>query len=169
MHILVQVSISARSKRWFKRLLAAAGLLLAVPHLVLLGQRVADESLYQPLVLARWAVGLALIAGFVALQRVRGSIFAGRGAVALWTLVLLLHLVAGVPAADAVEVDFLLPIGLVTVAWVAAVLCIVTALLAPRTVALGQRKSPLASPPRGKPVLLTGFVLPLGLRGPPLF
>ena len=169
MHILVLVSISATSKRWFRRLLSVAGLLLAVPHLVLLGQRVADDSLFQPLVLARWALGLTLIAGLVALKWARGSVFAGRPALVLWSLVLLLHLVAGVPVADAVEIELLLPTGLATVAWLTAVLWIATALLSPRLPALGQRRPSFTSPPRGRPVLLIGFVLPLGLRGPPLF
>ncbi len=151
-------------KRWFRQLLSVAGLLLAVPHLVLLLQRVADDSLFQPLVLARWAGGLALVAALFALKRARGSVFAGRPAVALWALVLLLHLLAGVPAADAVEVDLLLPVGLVT-----AALWMVTAFLPPRTADLHRCKPSFASPPRVNPVRLTGFVCPVGLRGPPLF
>lgn len=162
--ILTVVRISVRPKRWFMGLLSAAALLIAVAHLGLLWQRIGDATLLQPLVLARWLGALALVAALLVLKRYRGSVFAGRPAVALWSLVLLLHLLAGVPAADAVEVDLLLPIGLI-----AASLWIVTVLLGSRPADLCPRTPSLVDSPRAIPVRLTGFVCPVGLRGPPLF
>ena len=68
----------------------AAAILVAY-HLVLLGQRLADLSLFQPAVALRWLITVALL---FALRRMHASgvpMVCGRRALAFWLLVLLLH------------------------------------------------------------------------------
>jgi len=68
----------------------AAAILVAY-HLVLLGQRLADLSLFQPAVALRWLITVALL---FALRRMHASgvpLVCGRRALAFWLLVLLLH------------------------------------------------------------------------------
>ncbi|HPA94796.1 MAG TPA: hypothetical protein PLT41_01815 [Thermoanaerobaculia bacterium] len=72
-------------------LATAATLGLVLLHLGLLWSRLADLSLWRPEVGLRW-LGALLLLGAGALHRRRGhSLLRGRGALALWILVLLLH------------------------------------------------------------------------------
>ena len=69
--------------------LAGGGLVLL--HLGILWSRLEDLSLWRPEVALRW-LGALLLLGAGALHRHRGhSLLRGRGALALWILVLLLH------------------------------------------------------------------------------
>jgi len=69
--------------------LALAG--LAVFHVSLLWDRLADGQLLDPLVAARWLGAIALTAALVALRRRGVSLVAGRRALVVWLLVVLLH------------------------------------------------------------------------------
>jgi hypothetical protein len=77
------------------RVLRGAGLLalaaLAVFHASLLWSRLVDGQLFDPLVAARWIGAAALTAGLVALRRRGVSLVAGRRALVVWLLVVLLH------------------------------------------------------------------------------
>ena len=79
-----------------RRLLPVAPSVIAVSilvayHFVLLGQRLADLSLFQPAVALRWLITVALL---YALRRMHAAglpLIWGRRALAFWLLVLLLH------------------------------------------------------------------------------
>jgi hypothetical protein len=64
---------------------------LAVFHVSLFWNRLLDGQLLDPLVAARWLGAAALIAGLVALRRRGVSLVAGRRALVVWLLVVLLH------------------------------------------------------------------------------
>ena len=155
MNLQALVRLSRRPVTW-------AALLLGLFHLGLLGQRIADGTLLQPVVLARWLAGLALV---WALVRTRRSLTAGRSG-ALWALVLLLHLVAGLPAVDvaANATELVLPLGLLAAA---GVLCAGSARLG-GGVAEGLRAAGAGSPTSRPLRLSTVFLRLAAPRGPPL-
>jgi hypothetical protein len=64
---------------------------LAVFHISLLWDRLAGGQLLDPVVAARWLGAAALTAGLVALRRRGVSLVAGRRALVVWLLVVLLH------------------------------------------------------------------------------
>ncbi len=103
---------------------------LVVFHGRLLWQHWTDGSFSDPSVFARWAASGLLIAGLAWVYRHRGSLFRGREAAVLWTLVLLLHALAGVPASDMLTTS---------APWVA--LPLVALALGAITVALGASRS----------------------------
>lgn len=75
------------------------GVGLAAMHGQLLWRRVADGSLTELGVGARWLASAALIGGLIVVYRRHGRLFRSREAAVLWTLVALLHAVSGVPGA----------------------------------------------------------------------
>ncbi len=68
----------------------AAAILVAY-HLVLLWQRLADQSLLQPAVALRWIATVALLIGLRRMHAAGLPLIWGRRALAFWLLVLLLH------------------------------------------------------------------------------
>ena len=79
--------------------LASVGFLIAF-HAVLLWERLADSTLFEPVPAIRWLATVALIALLVRLHRKGVSLLRGRGALVLWLLVLLLHASFWGPVAD---------------------------------------------------------------------
>lgn len=79
--------------------LASVGFLIAY-HAVLLWERLADSTLFEPIPAIRWLATVALIALLVRLHRKGVSLLRGRGALVLWLLVLLLHASFWGPLAD---------------------------------------------------------------------
>jgi hypothetical protein len=74
-----------------RRVLLAAGALLALFHVWLFAGQAWEGQLADPAVLFRWLFAGALVAALVALRRQGASIFRGRKAVAIWVLAALLH------------------------------------------------------------------------------
>ena len=72
---------------------------LAIAHAGFLWRRIADYSLTEPLVLARWFGALLLVAVFVAMRRA-GSRRSSRALLVFWLLVAVLHATA--PASEPV-------------------------------------------------------------------
>ncbi len=96
----------------------AAGIIamlwLAVFHVGFLWRRIADESLTEPRVLARWLGTALVLAVFVAVRRAR-SLRSSHVILVLWLLVALFH--ATVPAGDRIldargDLSFILQAGL---------------------------------------------------------
>ena len=67
-------------------------------HLQILLTRLADGSVLQPLVVARWIASLAVCAVWLSLRRRGVRLFRGRAALVFWLLLVLIHgvVVAGV-------------------------------------------------------------------------
>jgi hypothetical protein len=64
---------------------------VAVYHAALFVSHAESGRLFEPVTATRWLVGLALVAGLYGLRRCGGAVFAGRRAVVLWLVVILLH------------------------------------------------------------------------------
>lgn len=79
--------------------LASVGFLIAF-HAILLWERLADSTLFEPVPAIRWLATVALIALLFRLHRRGVSLLQGRGALVLWLLVLLLHVSFWGPLAD---------------------------------------------------------------------
>ncbi len=79
-------------------LVRLSALVLVGFHVLLLGRRIADLTIADPWVIVRWLATVALL--FVGWRYVRkgGSLVAGRGALAFWIAVFLLHAFALQPA-----------------------------------------------------------------------
>jgi hypothetical protein len=92
-----------------RRLLASAGWLAALAltgfHGLLLWTRIAQGELVEPPVAARWIATGLVLAGFRALHRRGFSVVGGRRAVALWLIVILLHVQVASTKAPAVGDD----------------------------------------------------------------
>ncbi len=73
------------------RLGSLAVLALVALHLPRLIERLRDASIVEPGVLLRWLLVPVVLAGFVALRRRNVPLLRGRGALAVWLLVLLIH------------------------------------------------------------------------------
>lgn len=69
--------------------IAAAG--LVVLHLWLFISAMVDGRVFDPIVAVRWAVGVVLVCGLVALQRAGIPLTRSRQAAVVWVLVALLH------------------------------------------------------------------------------
>ena len=98
--------------------LRLAGASLVVFHGRLLWRHWSEGSLVDFGVIGQWLAAALLLIGLLAVRRRRGSVFRGRQAVALWTLVAVLHALAGVPAAQLLAAPapwLALPLGLVAV------------------------------------------------------
>ncbi len=147
--------------------LAAAGLVvgLALYHGQLLGQRIADLTLLEPLVALRWGAAALLVFGLLHLQRAGVSLVWGRRALILWLLVLLLH-AGSVPVVD---VQLLAEPGLLLTLpfWAFAL-----------RVILGERREAAGAPPPAflpafrdrpaRPPREPGLLAPLSPRAPPV-
>ena len=70
-------------------------------HLQILLTRLADGSVLQPLVVARWIASLAVCAVWLSLRRRGVRLFRGRAALVFWLLLVLIHGVGLVPGAIA--------------------------------------------------------------------
>ena len=143
----------------------AAGLIagLTLYHGLLLGQRIADLTLLQPLVALRWGAAALLAIGLIQLQRSGVSLLWGRRALILWLLVLLLH-AGSVPAVGVqllAEPGLLLPLSF----WAFALRAV-----------LGDRRWATAPAPclpalrdrPGRPPREPGLLAPLSPRAPPI-
>ncbi len=116
-----------RTKRVFHIVSLALAAALVLFHLRLLWTRLADGSVFDPVVAARWLMGLALAGLLVGLKRRNVSVLRGRPALVAWLLVMLLHAVALVPGVEAspeaertAELLLVLPAGLAAAAVIAA-------------------------------------------------
>jgi hypothetical protein len=85
-----------------RRLLAAAGALLALFHVWLFAGQILDGRLDDPALLLRWVAAAGLLAGLVALRRRGLSMVRGRPAATIWLLAALLHGPALAARVDAV-------------------------------------------------------------------
>ncbi|MGD9905947.1 MAG: hypothetical protein AB7U83_20950, partial [Vicinamibacterales bacterium] len=74
-----------------RRSALAAGALVGLFHVWLLGNQLWTGQLAQFDVVLRWVVAAALVAGLVVLRRRGLSVIFGREAVAVWLLAALLH------------------------------------------------------------------------------
>lgn len=70
---------------------------LVLFHVLLLARRIGDASLSDPVVALRWLGALLLLASGILHRRSGGSLVAGRGALAFWVAVFLLHAFALAP------------------------------------------------------------------------
>jgi hypothetical protein len=85
-----------------RRVLTAAGALLALFHVWLFAGQILDGALADPALVLRWLSAGVLVAALRALHRRGHSIVRGRRAVAIWLLAALLHAPA---AAGRTETD----------------------------------------------------------------
>jgi hypothetical protein len=74
-----------------RRVLLAAGALLALFHVWLFAGQAWEGQLSDPALLVRWLLAVGLVAALIGLRRQRASIYRGRKAVAIWVLAALLH------------------------------------------------------------------------------
>jgi hypothetical protein len=74
-----------------RRVLLAAGGLLALFHAWLFAGQAWNGQLTDPALVFRWLIAGGLVAALIALRRQGVSIFRGRKAVAIWVLAALLH------------------------------------------------------------------------------
>ena len=96
--------------------------LLALFHGRLLWQRLADGSLLQPVVIARWAVSAFLVVALFQLWSKGRPVLRGRRASVLWLVVVLVHAMAPGGALPAVEpVAEMVPAALAMLAFLAFV------------------------------------------------
>lgn len=72
-----------------------AGLILA--HVILLGRRILDGTLLEPLVAFQWLATLSVAALAVILKRRGMSLYRGRSAVACWVLLAVAHGIVALP------------------------------------------------------------------------
>lgn len=85
--------------------LALGAAYLVALHAELLWQRIASQTLLEPLVALKWGAAAALVVALLRLQSAGVSLWRGRRAVVFWMLVLLLHAGAAVPAAGELAAD----------------------------------------------------------------
>lgn len=81
-------------RRFHARVLRIAAIGVVALHAFLLWRRIADLSITEPLVLARWCVAAVAAAAALALLQRRAS---WRAWVVFWTVIVLLHAVAPAP------------------------------------------------------------------------
>jgi hypothetical protein len=108
---------ASRGRRALTWTLRAAGAGLAFAHVDLLVRRIADASILEPLVAARWLGTAALAAAAVEIHRRGFALWRGRSGWAFALVVLLLHAGGAVPApTSASDSLFILPAGLLAAA-----------------------------------------------------
>lgn len=163
----------------FLRIAAGAlGLAYVVAlHIDLLAERIDSQTVFAPEVVFRWSAGAVLLAALGWL-RYRGiSLVRGRAALVVWTLVLLLHAMAVVPAlenlaeqlGEAARFGFL---GLLPGSLALAPLALLFAALALFGALAGTARPSLpplfALDAAHQPALAAGFGLAVGCRPPPV-
>jgi hypothetical protein len=156
----------------FRRLLAAAGVLLALFHVWLFAGQILNGRLDDPALLLRWVAAGGLVAGLVWLRRRGLSMVRGRAAATMWLLAALLH-----GPALAGRVDDGSTLGLPEIAStlsqiaVASVAAIGLGLLVTRirrAVSFAPRHASLRSRDRDRlPAYSAEFLVVLGPRPPP--
>lgn len=156
--------------------LALGAAYLVALHAELLWQRIASQTLFEPLVALKWAGAAALVAGLAWMWRAGIPILRGRRAVVFWMLVLLLHAGTTVPAVEDLAADLSDPAagGLLLVLPLCATLATVFELgrrLLERRPAARPARRPVPrwlafeGPPR--PALAQGFGPLVSCRPPP--
>ena len=148
--------------------------LVVLYHAILLWQRVADLTLLEPAIAARWLATLLLLLGLFRLHHRGVPLIWGRKALVFWLLVLLLHVSFYGPVAEGVEANFdiqgvglMLALPATVVIVVLAAVCL--ALLAGFLGVLAVQSPPafsLLDAPSG-PSLPAGWTLQLASRPPP--
>ena len=78
---------------------------LVALHAELLWQRIASQTLLEPLVALKWGAAAVLVAALLRLRSAGVSLWRGRRAVVVWMLVLLLHAGAAGPAPGELAAD----------------------------------------------------------------
>ncbi len=158
-----------RVRRLSRIVVGLAGAGIGGFHLRILWTRLADGSVLDPVVAARWVTSVAIALVFIRLHRRGVSLVRGRAALVLWLLVALLHGVALVPAVAATTAAvmpadvFLVAtplVGVATLAWAGALVMRDAGKALFARLALA---APLASPPRLERDLLAAS----GPRAPP--
>jgi hypothetical protein len=94
-------SPSSSASRILRGLLAGGAAALVAFHGGLLWQRLADGSLLEPAVAARWGATALLLTWIAIARRAGTSLFRGERARTFWVLVLLLHAVPAMAGGDA--------------------------------------------------------------------
>jgi hypothetical protein len=153
-----------------------AVLLLSGFHAWLFWTHLAAGRLTEPAVAFRWAVGLLLASGFLALRRASVPLTRGRGALVLWVLVAFLHAHAVLAPqgrlTDPVGLDESLAVFIVQVASTVTLLGAGLVLLA-AALRLRALRSPSlawrAIPPAARRRSAAGWRLVLAPRPPPRF
>lgn len=148
--------------------------LVVLYHAVLLWQRVADLTLLEPVVAARWLATFFLLLGLFRLRHRGFPLIWGRKALVFWLLVVLLHVSFYGPLAEGVEASIdiqraglmlALPATVVGVTLAAVCLALLVRFLGARAARPRRTCSPLEAP--DGPSLLAGWTLQLASRPPP--
>ncbi len=90
-----------RPNPWTQALAGVVTAALVLFHLLLLWQRVLDQTLFEPVPALRWLATLVVVLALYRLHRRGLSLVRGRGALVFWLLVLLLHASFWGPLAEA--------------------------------------------------------------------
>lgn len=152
----------------------ATATLVVLYHAFLLWQRIADLTLLEPAVAARWVFTLIFLLGLARLHQRGVPLVWGRKALVFWLLVLLLHLSFYGPLAEKVQtgfdlqrVEWILALPVAVAVAVFAVCCL--GLLATVLRTLAERSVPLWSllDAFHRPSLRRGWTLQLACRPPP--
>lgn len=120
-----------------RRLLAAAGALLALFHVWLFAGQILDGRLDDPALLLRWGAAAGLAAGLLSLRRRGLSMLRGRPAATIWLLAALLH-----GPALAARVDDGSPFGLPEVATLSQIAAAAIATVGLGLIAARFRRAP---------------------------
>jgi hypothetical protein len=148
--------------------------LMVLYHAFLLWHRVADQTLLEPAIAARWLATLLLLLGLFRLHHRGVPLIWGRKALVFWLLVLLLHVSFYGPLAEGVEASFdieraglmlALPATIVVVALAAVCLALLVGFLGVLAVQSPPTFSLLDAP--SGPSLPAGWTVQLACRPPP--
>jgi hypothetical protein len=148
--------------------------LVVLYHAFLLWQRVADLTLLEPAVAARWLATLIFLLVLFRLHRRGVPLIWGRKALVFWLLVLLLHLSFYGPLGEGMEASLdiqraglilALPATVIGVTLAAVCLALLAGFLGVSPARPACTFLPLDAP--GGPSLLAGWTLQLACRPPP--
>lgn len=148
--------------------------LVVLYHAFLLWQRVADLTLLEPAVAARWLATLLLLLALYRLHQRGVPLIWGRKALVFWLLVLLLHVSFYGPLAEGVEASIdiqraglmlALPATFISVALATVCLVLLLGFLGARAIRPAPIFSPLDPPSGSSPQV--GWTLQLASRPPP--
>ncbi len=99
---VILVPVRGLVHRLGRLLVIGGGVALGGLHIAILFRRVADGTLFEPLVMAQWLVALALVTAAGTLRRRGVSVFRGRKAAAFWIVVALMHGIVSLPGGPGV-------------------------------------------------------------------